>query len=121
MLQDLYLIMNFMKGGDLRYYLGTRYPPRVFVASCNVSGVADKHGAMSEAQCRFYAAEILLAMEEMNNLNLVYRDLKPENILLDDDGHLRVSDFGLVHDLKEDKDWMTSGEAGTRGYLSELV
>ena len=47
----------------------------------------DKHGAMSESHCRFYAAEILLAMEEMNNLNLVYRDLKPENILLDDNGN----------------------------------
>lgn len=100
--QFLYLIMNFMRGGDLRYYL-------------------EKRGAMTEDTCRFYAAEILLAMEEMNNMGLIYRDLKPENILLDEDGHLCVSDFGLVYDLTETKDGMTSGEAGTRGYLAPEV
>jgi serine/threonine protein kinase len=100
--QYLYLVMNFMKGGDLRYYL-------------------DKHGPMPEATCRFYVAELLLAVEEMNSLGLVYRDLKPENILLDEDGHLRLSDFGLVYDLKNTQDGMTSGEAGTRGYLSPEV
>jgi serine/threonine protein kinase len=52
--QYLYLVMNFMKGGDLRYYL-------------------DKHGPMPEATCRFYVAELLLAVEEMNSLGLVYR------------------------------------------------
>ncbi len=50
----LYLIMPFMQGGDLRYYLKTR-------------------GIMSEEDCAFYMAEIILGLEELHNLDIVYR------------------------------------------------
>lgn len=45
--------------------------------------------------CRFYAAEILLALEYLHMLGVVYRDLKPENILVREDGHIMLSDFDL--------------------------
>lgn len=44
---------------------------------------------------RFYAAELLLALEHLHAFNVVYRDLKPENILLDYTGHIALCDFGL--------------------------
>lgn len=44
---------------------------------------------------RFYAAEVLLALEYLHMLGVVYRDLKPENILVRDDGHIMLSDFDL--------------------------
>lgn len=40
---------------------------------------------------------MVLALEEINELNIIYRDLKPDNVLLDEEGHIRISDFGLVH------------------------
>jgi serine/threonine protein kinase len=49
----------------------------------------------SEPRTRLSAAEILHA------LGLVYRDLKPENILVDAEGHLRLTDFGLVKTIGE--------------------
>jgi hypothetical protein len=52
----LFLIMPFMQGGDLRYYLNTK-------------------GGMSEADCAFYAAEIILGLEELHHLNVVYRSV----------------------------------------------
>src|SRR5437879_2503246 len=95
----LYLVMDFMRGGDLRYYL-------------------EKRGPMNEAVCRFFAAEVLLALEEMHSLHIVYTDLKPENVLMDDAGHIRVSDFGLCVQLRASHNYMTSGERGTDGYLA---
>ncbi|KAI5662159.1 hypothetical protein M9H77_21482 [Catharanthus roseus] len=44
---------------------------------------------------RFYAAEVLVALEYLHSLGIVYRDLKPENILIREDGHIMLSDFDL--------------------------
>ncbi|KAJ8532258.1 hypothetical protein K7X08_012181 [Anisodus acutangulus] len=44
---------------------------------------------------RFYAAEVLIALEYLHSLGIVYRDLKPENILIREDGHIMLSDFDL--------------------------
>ena len=44
---------------------------------------------------RFYAAEVLLALEYLHMLGVVYRDLKPENVLVREDGHIMLSDFDL--------------------------
>lgn len=45
--------------------------------------------------CRFYAAEVLLALEYLHMLGIIYRDLKPENILVREDGHIMLTDFDL--------------------------
>lgn len=44
---------------------------------------------------RFYAAEVLLALEYLHMMGVVYRDLKPENVLVRTDGHIMLSDFDL--------------------------
>jgi len=44
---------------------------------------------------RFYAAEVLLALEYLHLMGFVYRDLKPENILLHGSGHIMLTDFDL--------------------------
>ncbi|XP_010933596.1 serine/threonine-protein kinase D6PK [Elaeis guineensis] len=72
------LVMEFCPGGDL-HTLRQRQPGKHF----------------SEYAARFYAAEVLLALEYLHMLGVVYRDLKPENVLVRDDGHIMLSDFDL--------------------------
>ncbi|CAI5982624.1 unnamed protein product [Closterium sp. NIES-64] len=53
-------------------------------------------GKLSEEEARFYAAEVVCALEYMHSQGVVHRDLKPENILLTAAGHVRISDFGCA-------------------------
>ena len=59
--------MDYVSGGELFFHLQAvkRFP---------------------ESQAQFYAAEILLAIEYLHQMNIIYRDLKPENVLLDSEG-----------------------------------
>jgi serine/threonine protein kinase len=74
---------------------------RVFFAMDYVTGgtlqdrlTVENH--FSEDRARLYAAELVLGIEYLHNLGVIHRDLKPENVLIDANGHLRISDVGLV-------------------------
>eukprot|EP00644_Phytophthora_capsici_P008019 jgi/Phyca11/573934/estExt2_Genewise1.C_PHYCAscaffold_580062 len=73
---NLYFVMEYCPGGELSTHLerATRFTEKV---------------------AAFYAAELLLAFQELHQHGILYRDLKPENILLTEDGHLKLVDFGI--------------------------
>ncbi|XP_071707359.1 protein kinase G11A-like [Rutidosis leptorrhynchoides] len=72
------LLTEFCPGGDL-HVLRQRQPDRRF----------------DEAAVRFYASEIVVALEYLHMLGIIYRDLKPENVLVRSDGHIMLTDFDL--------------------------
>ncbi|KAI5964826.1 CBK1 [Candida pseudojiufengensis] len=74
--QYLYLIMEYLPGGDLMTML-IRW--QIF----------------TEDITRFYMAECVLALEAIHKLGFIHRDIKPDNILIDRRGHIKLSDFGL--------------------------
>jgi serine/threonine protein kinase len=53
-----------------------------------------------EVHAKFYAAEVLIALEYLHLIGIIYRDLKPENILVHESGHVMLSDFDLAHEVQ---------------------
>ncbi|KAF9924451.1 hypothetical protein BGZ65_008318 [Modicella reniformis] len=77
-------------------------------------------GIFSEPRARFYAAELVLALEHLHSRNVVYRDLKPENVLLSSQGHIVLVDFGLCkQNVTEDE--RTHTFCGTTEYLAPEI
>ena len=74
--EKLFLVMDFMQGGEMFFHL-------------------KKASKFDEIKTKFFAAEIVLALEYLHKKKIIYRDLKPENILLDPEGHIKLTDFGL--------------------------
>lgn len=74
----LYLCMEYCMGGEFFRALQTR------PGKC-----------LPEEHARFYAAEVVAALEYLHLMGFIYRDLKPENILLHQSGHVMLSDFDL--------------------------
>lgn len=50
---------------------------------------------LSEDHTRFYACQMVLALEYLHSKKIIYRDLKPENVLICSDGYIKIADFGL--------------------------
>jgi protein-serine/threonine kinase len=80
----LYFILDYCAGGE--FFEMLRKLPK---------------GALPENDAKFYAAEVLLALEYLHTMGYIYRDLKPENILLHANGHVMLSDFDLSKSLDE--------------------
>ncbi|XP_020598665.1 phototropin-1A [Phalaenopsis equestris] len=72
------LITDYCPGGEL-FLLLDRQPLKV----------------LKEDAVRFYAAEVVIALEYLHCQGIIYRDLKPENILIQKDGHISLTDFDL--------------------------
>jgi serine/threonine kinase 38 len=50
---------------------------------------------LTEEESRFYIAETIMAVQSVHAMNYIHRDLKPDNLLIGNDGHVKLSDFGL--------------------------
>ncbi|KAH6634044.1 kinase-like domain-containing protein [Chaetomium sp. MPI-SDFR-AT-0129] len=78
-LSNLYLVMEYMPGGDFLSLL-------------------IRESILPETIARFYIAEIILCVEAAHSLKCIHRDIKPDNFLVSASGHLKISDFGLAFD-----------------------
>lgn len=95
----LFMLLEYAIGGELFTYLR-------------------RAGRFPLGTTKFYAAEIVCALEYMHNLNIVYRDLKPENLLLDARGHIKIADFGFAKVIPDNKTWTL---CGTPEYLAPEI
>jgi cGMP-dependent protein kinase len=57
--------------------------------------------SLTRTQTQFYVGTLVLVLEELLDRNILYRDLKPENVMLDQQGYLKLIDFGIAKKLEE--------------------
>ena len=92
--ERIYFITPFIKGGDLYHKL-------------------KKDKFLKEDLVKFYSAQIIIALQYLHDLGIAYRDLKPENILLNEDGYIKLCDFGAsvkLHGTEKDYNFAGSPE-----------
>jgi serum/glucocorticoid-regulated kinase 2 len=97
----LYFVMPFVNGGELYkiFQSRKRFP---------------------EADVRFYAAQIILALGELHSKGIMHRDLKLENIMVDGEGYLKLIDYGLAKNFGDGQ--LATSYCGTPEYIApEMV
>ena len=97
--ENLYLILDLKKSGDLRYQLA-------------------KIKKFTEPQLKFFTCCILLALKYIHSNQIIHRDIKPENLVFDERGYLFITDFGIAREYKAENSKDTSG---TPGYMAPEV
>ena len=95
----LYLVMDLLPGGNLRYHLCIK---RRF----------------NEKQNKFLIGCILVGLEYIHSQQILHRDIKPENLVFDNNGYLRITDFGIAKKYVVNNKKDTSG---TVGYLAPEI
>lgn len=98
----LFFVLDYCAGGELFFHLG-------------------KVGRFPEDRAKFYAAQIILALEHVHSLDVIYRDLKPENLLLDHLGNVKLTDFGLSKEGVSDHSTGANSFCGTPEYIAPEV
>jgi serine/threonine protein kinase len=97
----LFFVLEYCPGGELFFYLS-------------------QIGRFKEDAARFYASNILLALQHLHSQNILYRDLKPENVLVAGDGYAKIADFGLSKENIQAPDEAKS-VCGTAEYLAPEI
>ena len=97
--ENLYLVMDLLTGGDLRYHY------------CRIR-------RFTEEETKFFTSCLLLGLEYIHSNNIIHRDIKPENLVCDQNGYIRITDFGIAKNNKGDNSTETSG---TPGYMAPEI
>ena len=108
--ENLYLVIDYLSGGDLRFHIS-------------------RHKKFSEEQTRFFICGLILSLEYIHSNNIIHRDIKPENLVLEENGYLRVTDFGIAKKFSPPIPNSRGGPSrsnqvetsGTPGYMSPEV
>ena len=98
-LDNLYLIMDLLLGGDLRYHL-------------------NKSEVFNEIQLKFFMSCVISGLNYLHLNHIIHKDIKPENLVFDSKGYLHITDLGISKIYHEDN---KKENSGTPGYMAPEV
>ena len=98
---SLFFVMEYCSGGDLL-------------------SLYEDIGGLNEEATRFYAANIVLILEDLHRHGVIHRDIKSENFLISDDGYLKLADFGDSKDEMHQRG-RTHSFCGTHKFMAPEV
>ncbi|ODQ45518.1 hypothetical protein PICMEDRAFT_25537, partial [Pichia membranifaciens NRRL Y-2026] len=103
----LYLVMEYLNGGDLATLLHNM-------------------GSLPDVWAKRYIAEVIVGVDDLHTKGIVHRDLKPDNLLIDHSGHVKLTDFGLsrmglVNRQKAANSTMNESESNTNTLLDKKL
>jgi serine/threonine protein kinase len=99
----LYFVLDFCPGGELFFHL-------------------KQDGCFSPTRTMHYVAEISSALDYMHSMGIIYRDLKPENLLIDEQGFMKLADFGLCkRTVTADGETKAKTFCGTPEYIAPEI
>lgn len=96
---NLYLVMDLLAGGDLRYHIGRVH-------------------RFTEEQTKFLVGCIITAIQYIHKMKIFHRDIKPQNLVFDEHGYLKLTDFGIA---RIDSPTQNLDASGTPGYMAPEV
>lgn len=96
----VYFVMEYISGGDLMLHI--------------------QREQFSEKRAKFYACEVLSALEFLHTNDIIYRDLKLDNILLTMEGHIKIADYGLCKE-KMNFEARTNTFCGTPEFMAPEI
>ncbi|GMF10002.1 unnamed protein product [Phytophthora lilii] len=98
--RDYYLVMEYMGGGAVAKWDGTR---KCYVSSRAKSGATGSACLLDESTVRTYVTNLVLAVQGLHLNNLSHRDIKPENLMANEEHTLcKLGDLGVAHYFKEE-------------------
>ncbi|KRZ95713.1 Rho-associated protein kinase [Trichinella sp. T8] len=100
-LKYLYMVMEYMPGGDLVNLMANYDVP--------------------EKWAKFYTAEVVLGLDAIHSMGYIHRDVKPDNMLISASGHVKLADFGTCVKMDSDGLVRCSTAVGTPDYISPEV
>jgi serine/threonine protein kinase len=125
--QFLYMAMEFMAGLFTRMRICCLLHMHT-VADCASASAAGGDLAtlqeayeFPEAWAKFYAAELIMALDVVHKMGFIHRDVKPDNLLIDASGHIKLADFGTCIKMNASGRVKIDSAVGTPDYISPEV
>ena len=91
-----------------------------YVENGALSDMLRKQKNFTASLTRFYAAELILALEYVHQRKIAHRDLKPDNILISADYHLKLTDFGQAKKFVDESVTVTEQDPEDEEYGQDL-
>ena len=96
----LYIIMDYLPGGDLRYHLS-------------------KRKKYNQKEIKFLISNIILSLKYLHSKHIIHRDIKPENLVFDVNGYIHLTDLGISSKYYKGNSLINS--SGTPSYMAPEV